>query len=169
MAVLKDKASAKIPRIKYAYGMYADSSPHSGHLHYSNLMRMGKMHVLVSYNPSFHRRVLQLGSFHTVSKILVARRRCSRIKKLSSLQPFYRFHSVPICTRSCATAHLGGHVPCYFARGLCPNMPRVPLGCVGRNRPFIISGMTKGRIRMVPFHIVRKGLPVVNFHVKDVT
>lgn len=167
--MLNDKASAKMPRVKYGYPMYADDSPQSGHLHYSKLMRARKLQVLVSYNPSFHRRVVQLGSFGPLSNILVARRRCSRMKNLSSLHPFYHFHSIPICTRRCATRHLHRHVPCYFTRRLCPKIPHVALRRVIPSSPFVVNGPRKGGMRIAPLQMVRNGLPVLKCHVNQVT
>lgn len=160
MEVLKDKASAKTPRVNYAYPIYASTSPGSGQLHASTVMRANSTQVLVSYNPSFQARILHL-PFREVSNILVARRRCSRINKLSSLHPFYHFNSIPVCTRRCISSTLHLHVPCYFMSRHCPNIPSVPLRRVSIKRGFFV-----GAARIVPLHIVRKQLPVLNCHVK---
>lgn len=160
MEVLNDKASAKIPRVKYAYTIYASGSPESYHLHASTLICASSTAVLLSYNPSFERRVLHI-PFKGVSTILVSRRRCSRIKKLSSLHPFYHFKRIPVCTRACATRHLHDQVPCYFIRRSCPKIPGVPLHRVRPGHPFLI-----GRARILPLEMVRNGLPVLKCQVK---
>lgn len=160
--MLKDNASAKIPRVNYAYPIYASSSPHSRQLHTSTLVRASSAHVLVSYNPSFQARILKL-PFGGVSKMLVARRRCSRMNNLSSLQPFYHFNRMPVCTRPRATRHLHAHVPCYFISRDCPKIPGVPLRRVRRGHAFLV-----GRVPMAPLHMVRNELPVLKCHVKGV-
>ncbi len=136
---------------------------HSGQLHSSILMRARRTHVLLSYNPSFHRRVLPF-SFHPVSTILLARRRCSRITKLSSLHPFDRFNSIPVCTSIHAKRRLQRAVPCYFIRGGCPKIPHLRLRAIIPRMSFRI-----GKLYIAPIRIVRTGLPVLNCHVRGVT
>ncbi len=161
LAFLKAKASAKMPRVKYAYPMYASRSRHSRQLHISILMRAPSSHVLVSYNPSFHRRVLQVPFSH-LSNMLLARRRCSRANKVSSLHPFYHFKSVSVCTSGLAYARLHRQLPCFFHRILCPNIPHLRFRYVRPCGSFPVGGA-----RVVPVRVVRNGLPVLKFHVKD--
>lgn len=160
--MLKDKASANIPRVNYAYPIYASASPQSGHLHTSSLLRASSTIVLVSYNPSFERRVLHTSSFRGVSNMLIARRRCSRINNLSSLHPFNHFTSVPVCSSTCATTRLQTEVPCYFISGMCPKIPHVCLRRIRTKRIFRV-----GQARILPLQIVRNELPVLNCHVNN--
>ncbi len=158
---LKAKASRKIPVVKYSYSIYRSISDHSGHLEASTCIRCRKLGLIVSTKPSFQRRVLHT-NVESLSTILLARRRVSRAKKLSSIQTFgcFRNQTFSVCYRRHIRRSLGGRFCCTFRRGGCPKIPSFSLRAVSRG-PFEV-----GNIRVVPMHTIRCGLPVLKFQFK---
>ncbi len=144
--------------------MYRDTSPHSRHCHATTLLSATAAHILLSTNPSVHRRLLHI-SFHPLRTILLARVRCSRITKLSSLHPFYcDFNAVGVCTSRGAYSNIGHAVPCYFGSILCPNIPRLRLRPVVPRVPFAVKS-----VGVLPIIIVRSHLPVLTCHFSGLT
>ncbi len=160
---LNANASTKIPVLNYRYPIYEDGSPHSHQLHASTLLRAEGRHVLVSTKPSIERRLVPL-PFCPLSTVLLARVRCSRINKVSSLHNFYVFNSLSVCTSRRAAATLHQRLPCYFTSELCPKIPLLHLRRIVTGRPFFINGA-----RIVPVRIVRKRVPVLKFQFNGLT